>query len=229
MKKINVQIKIIKSILLFLFFLIYTTLVSLVDLKPIGPTKTNVGFSTINQFFVEKIGVHAIFIKITDVLAIISFLVIAYFALLGLKQLITRKSIKKVDYQIIAMGFLYVALGVFYIIFEKIVINYRPVLIDDVLEASYPSSHTMLAVTVFGAAIFEIRRLFTERQTVAKFLTVLFSIIIVISVIGRLLSGIHWFTDIVGGVILSAFLVYTYKAAVDIIGFKKLSAENTIE
>ena len=229
MKKVNVQIKILKSALLFLLFLIYTTLVSLVDLKPIGPTKTNVGFATINKFVFDKIGVHVEFAYITDFLLYFSLLLVAVFALIGLKQLICGKSLKKVDYQIIAMGCLYVTIAVFYFLFEKIIINYRPIMIDEMLEASYPSSHTFVSLTIIGAASFEIKRLLSEKKAIKDFISAVFCFMMRIAPIGRLLSGFHWFSDIVGGVILSLFLIYTYKAAVDIIGFKKESKNNTDE
>ena len=43
------------------------------------------------------------------------------------------------------------------------------------------------------------------------FLTIAFSTFMVI---GRLVAGVHWFTDIMGAVILSAGLFILYKAAV---------------
>ena len=39
------------------------------------------------------------------------------------------------------------------------------------------------------------------------------TILVALMILSRLFSGVHWFTDIVGGVILSTALVLLYKAA----------------
>lgn len=209
-KKFQAETGLLKSAILFILFLIYTDLVCIIDVQPIGPTSTTVGFANLNQLFVRHIGVHAIFYTITDIMAILSFLVVFIFALLGLIQLIKRRSFFKVDGEIVMMGVMYVLMGVFYLVFEKVVINYRPVLIDGVLEPSYPSSHTMLAVTIVWAALIEANRLLKNKKGIKIAVMVIGGVIIAVTVVGRVLSGVHWFTDILGGVILSAFLVYFY-------------------
>ena len=209
-KKFQAETGLLKSAILFILFLIYTDLVCIIDVQPIGPTSTTVGFANLNQLFVRHIGVHAIFYTITDFMAILSFLVVFTFALLGLIQLIKRKSFFKVDGEIVMMGVMYVLVGIFYLVFEKVVINYRPVLIDGVLEASYPSSHTVLAVTVVWSALIEANRLLKNKKSAGIAVKVIGGVVIAITVVGRVLSGVHWFTDILGGILLSVFVVYFY-------------------
>ena len=96
-----------------------------------------------------------------------------------------------------------------YFLFETVVINYRPVLIDGYLEASYPSSTTMLVMCVIPTAImqFKVR---IKNKLLQKIIIFTLAAFTVFMVIGRLVSGVHWFTDIVGGAILSAGLVTLY-------------------
>ena len=224
-KKFQAEMGMLKSAILFVIFLIYTDLVCVFDVKPIGPTGTKVGFAAVNQFFVKHIGVHAVFYTVTDLFALLTFLVILTFAVIGFIQLVKRKNFFRVDPGIIMMAVFYVLIAAFYFLFEKIVINYRPVLIDGVLEASYPSSHTMLVVAVIWAALIEAKSLLGNNKKALTAVTVIGAVIIAAAVIGRILAGVHWFSDIIGSLILSAFLVYFYCTLVkvyDIIICKKL-------
>lgn len=199
----------ITSGIMFVLFIVYTLLVKLVDVKPIGPLDSKVGFASINSFFANIFPYTESFYKITKVVAVCSFLCIACFAFIGLYQLITRKSLKKVDLQIYGMAGIYAVTAFFYVLFEIIVINYRPILEEGELEASFPSSHTMLAVSVFGSAL-TYCVYYVDSRLWSSLLTGLLSVLMVAMAGGRLFSGVHWFTDILGGMILGACIISLY-------------------
>ena len=151
---------------------------------------------------------------ITDWLGIFPILMSMVYAIIGLKQLIKRKSIRKVDKEIIILGIFYIAVISIYILFEKYIINYRPILMNGFLEASFPSSHTLMTICLCGSSIIINNRLFKNKFT--KILNFISLFIIVITIIGRLISGVHWFTDIIGGVLISSFLLMLFYSAVNI-------------
>lgn len=101
-----------------------------------------------------------------------------------------------------------------YLFFEQVVINYRPVLLGEELEASYPSSHTILVVCIMDTAAMQICRLFSDKKKLYLGMKCVSILLIVVTVIGRLLSGVHWFTDIVGGLLLSGALIVLYRAVI---------------
>ena len=82
-------------------------------------------------------------------------------------------------------------------------------MLEDTLEASYPSSHTMLAVCVMSTAICQLKWKMRDEH-VSRIVQGVLAVLIVLTVAGRMISGVHWFTDIIGGVLLSAFLVSLY-------------------
>lgn len=213
MKKENRKALILGAGLL-LAFVLWTAAVRTVDVQPIGPRGSRVGFGTVNRFFRELTGFHPALYTFTDWLSLIPLGSAAGFALLGMQQWIQRKQLKKVDRSILALGGFYLAVMAFYLLFENLVINYRPVLIAGVLEASYPSSTTMLVLCVMSTAAMQLRMRISHpvlRRCILRAVTG-FSVFMVA---GRLLSGVHWFTDIVGGGLLSAGLVMLYRAAAD--------------
>ena len=192
-------------------FLIWIALIKLVDVSAIGPEGTEVGLAGINKAIHEALGVNMTLYKITDILGYVALLVAGLFALFGLVQLIKRKSLAKVDGAIYALAGLYVVTIGLYVIFEKVIINYRPVIMPDevALEASFPSSHTMLACVIFGSAIVMIGK-YIDNDMLCKLLIALATVLLILVVVGRLVSGVHWFTDIVGGVLISGALVFTF-------------------
>lgn len=196
--------------ILFLLFVFFTFMITKIDVRPIGPENSTVGFASINQFIFELSGTSSLWYNITDWLGIIIILFALGFALLGLFQLIKRKSLFKIDKSILLLGVFYVVIIAFYILFENIIINYRPVLMDGVLEASYPSSHTMIAICIMSTAIMQFHELFPERKKLLTLLDILSVFIILTTIIGRLLSGVHWFTDIIAGILLSSALIMLY-------------------
>ena len=200
---------------LLLSFVIWTLLILTIDVRPVGVNNTNVGFSTLNIWFHNMLGVHMSLYMITDWLSLIPISVCSLFAGIGLGQLIKRKSLKKVDIDIILLGIYYTLVIIFFIGFEFVPINYRPILIEGVMEVSYPSSTTLLVLSVMPTLIFQAKRRFTNGtfRNVACIVTYFYSAFMVI---GRLLSGVHWLTDIVGGILLSAGLFLMYVATVEI-------------
>ena len=210
MKK-NGKKLLILGIALLVMFAIWTWLVQCVDVQPAGPGGTEIGFATFNCWFHSITGVHMGLYTITDWSGLVPILVCMAFGGMGLAQLIKRKSLFKVDRDLIFLGIYYVVVIWGYLIFEMIPINYRPILIDGMLEASYPSSTTLLVLSVMPTLIFQVNRRSANPvlKEIVRGLTVLFSAFMVI---GRLIAGVHWFTDIVGAVILSTGLYCLYKA-----------------
>ena len=190
-------------------FAVWTILVSKVNVAPIGPEKSSVGFSAINGFFHNLTGVNMTLYVITDWLGLVPVFAGFGFAVLGLCQWIRRKNILKVDLSILILGGFYIVVIVAYLLFEEVVINYRPILINGFLEASYPSSTTLLVLCVMPAAMiqFNVR---IKNRTLRRCVSLLITFFIVFMVGGRLISGVHWLTDIVGGVLLSVGLTMLY-------------------
>ena len=203
-------IKIFAAAAFFLImFVIWTALVQTVDVKLIGPQSSSVGFATINGCFHKFTGVHMDLYIITDWLSLIPACFIIGFGLLGLIQWIKRKHILKVDFDILILGVFYIIVMALYLLFESCVINFRPVLINGILEASYPSSTTLLVLCVMPTAMIQLKNRIKniKFKTCANVLIIAFTAFMVIA---RLISGVHWISDIIGGIFLSAGLVAMY-------------------
>ena len=196
------------SLILILLAIAFTILVKVVDVKSIGVNETNIGFATLNQFVFGAIGVNMTWYYIIDWLGIVPVIGAIIYACIGLIQLIKRKSIFKVDKEIILLGIFYIVVIALYAFFEKVIINYRPILINGFLEASYPSSHTLITICICGSSIMINKKLFNNKIT--KIANTLSAIIIIVTVVGRLISGVHWFTDIIGGIVISISLLMLF-------------------
>lgn len=192
-------------------FAVWTTLLRIVDVQPIGPRGSAVGFAALNSFVHNLTGVHMGLYILTDWLGLVPLLTAAGFGLLGLTQWIRRKSLLKVDLSILILGGFYLVTAAAFLFFECFVINYRPVLIGGILEASYPSSTTLLTMCVMPTAMMQLRRRI-KNAALRPFVLHLIGAFTAFMVIGRLISGVHWVTDIIGGALLSAGLVSLYGA-----------------
>ena len=192
-------------VLLVLISIIYTLLVKYVDTSTIGPNGSVVGFSSLNSFVFNLTGNNMTLYKITEILGIIPILIALMYAVIGLIQVIDRKSLK-VDKELIALGILYIIVILIYVFFEKCIINYRPVFIDGILEASYSSSHTLLSICICGSALLINKYLFNNKK-IYKYINIISIISMVLIVLGRLLSGVHWASDIIGSIIISITLL----------------------
>ncbi len=205
---------------LFLIFIAFTLLVKFVNVCNAGPLGSKIGFCSLNLALANAIGFNEIFYNISEVLGLITFVVIGCFGILGLYQLIKGKSFKKVDVKIYTLACFYVLTLIFYVGFEFVVINYRPILMEGKLEASYPSSHTLLSLCVISSALILIKDYIKSvKLQIAGY--IVGGIIMLATVITRFLSGAHWFTDIIGGIILSCALISLFYTAITYIKEKQ--------
>ena len=190
-------------------FVLWTAVVSLVDVQAIGPRGSSVGLAALNGFFHNLTGVHLSLYLITDWLSLVPLGIVLGFGALGLVQWVKRKSIWKVDRSILVLGGFYLVVLTAFVFFEVYAVNYRPILIEGVLEVSYPSSTTMLVMTVMPTAALQLK---SRIQNPALRRSVVIAIIAFTAfmVMGRLVSGVHWVSDIIGGGLLSAGLVMLY-------------------
>lgn len=211
--------KIIKSnflypIILFLAFAAFTITVKRFDVAPIGPNESQVGFSTINQFFQIIFPWNELPYNISNVLGIVTIAVAAFFFIFTIVDIIKKKSIKKADAGLIVLMFYFALIVALYILFDKVVvINYRPVILNVVLKPSYPSTHTFMAISVLLAAKLQFA-LKIKDDFNSWLVTSLCNVCLIVLIACRLISGVHWFSDIIGGILLGSALYSLYFAIV---------------
>lgn len=212
----------ITTVCAFIFFLVFTLQVKNVDVRAVGEAGSVVGYATINEFFYNIIGYNKFFYFISELFGYLAILVMAFFAFIGVFMLIKGKSLKKVDYPLYVLACGYAVMLGFYVLFEKVVINMRPYILDaeEGLEASYPSSHTFLAIFVFTSAAVLFPTYIKKRQY-ARIASVISIVCMILGILTRFLSGAHWFTDIVGSMLLGAALVSLFSNVLCTIRFIK--------
>ena len=194
-------------------FLVWTILIRHIDVQRAGPRGTEIGFASFNVWFHRLTGVHMLIYTITDWLGLVPIFICMGFGLLGLVQWIKRRSLRRVDSDILLLGVYYVMVIFCYLLFEMVPINYRPILIEGNLEASYPSSTTLLVLSVMPTLRFQADRRVLS-AVLRKAITIFVIVFSVFMVVGRLISGVHWATDIIGSVLLSSglFMIYLFTA-----------------
>ena len=208
------------GIALLIAFAVWTILIQSIDVQAVGTNGTKIGFAAINTWFHKLTGVHLTVYTVTDWLGLVPICVCGFFGIVGLRQLVKRRSLFKVDEDIILLGIYYVVVIFAYLIFEMIPINYRPVLINGFMEASYPSSTTLLVLSVMPSLKFQMARRSRNvelRNTVNVFAAAFSTLMI----IGRLISGVQWCTDIIGSVLLSTGLFKLYQFSVEFVEQRK--------
>ena len=203
----------VAGVALLVTFMLWTALVQLVDVRPVGQSNTDVGFATFNVWFHGVTGVHMGIYTVTDWLGLVPIAVCLCFGILGATQLVRRRSLFRVDTDLLLLGAYYIVVIFCYLVFEMVPINYRPILIDGIMEASYPSSTTLLVLSVMPTLKLQVDRRAKDSHArgVATAFAVAFSALMVF---GRLVAGVHWATDIVGAVLLAAGLFMLYRSAV---------------
>ena len=205
----------ILSIVLLIAAIVFTILVAKIDVKPIGPInpetgiQSEVGFSTINSVIAKKLQFNSTFYKISKYVGYLAFGFVAFYALIGLIELIKKKNLKEINKVIWALAIFYICVAIVYALFEVLTINYRPLVMKNELEASYPSSHTMLAICVCGSSLLASYSI-VKNKKIRIILNIAAWGIMLVVVVSRLLSGVHWFTDIIGGILISSFMIQTF-------------------
>lgn len=205
--------RLIPSVILFLLFIALILLLKTTDVAAIGPEGTSVGLSGLNSAVHRELGVSDAWYRITDILGYLAIAMGLCPAFLGLVQLIKRRSLFRVDAALLCLGGLYVLLGILYVLFEKVIINYRPVIVpgDEHVEASFPSSHTMLAMVLLGSLIM-ISCIYIRSRLARRIFQIICLALMVLIVCGRLISGYHWFTDVLGAFLIALSLLFAFSA-----------------
>ena len=212
--KHNGKRELMPGLVLLAGFIVWTILIRHIDVQRAGPGGTEIGFASFNVWFHRMTGVHMLIYTITDWLGLVPIFICMGFGLLGLIQWIKRRSLLRVDPDILLLGIYYLAVIFGYLLFEMVPINYRPILIEGNLEASYPSSTTLLVLSVMPTLKFQADRR-VKSAVLGKSITIFVIVFSAFMVIGRLISGVHWATDIIGSVLLSSGLYMIYRFMAD--------------
>ena len=196
-------------------FALLIVLLCCVDVEPVGAAGTSVGLSHMNRFVFELTGVNMVWYNITDWLGLAAIFAAFLFAATGLVQVIKRRSILKVDKEILALGGLYILVIGIYVLFENVIVNYRPIIMPGCSnpEASFPSSHTMLVCVIMGSTLIIIGK-YIKKKSMCRVIRGMCAAVIAVTVVGRLISGVHWFTDILGGLLISTFLLALFSVLI---------------
>lgn len=205
-------------------FVIWTILVKTVDVVQI-PNVGPLGFYHFNVETLQKTALsHDMdkFSKISDVLLYLSFLTVAAYAVLGLYQLIKRKSFKKVDSIIYLLLGVYITTVVLYFILALSKINYAPILSEGKLKASYPSTHLFICSTYFIIGLIALFQYKKFNLTIKIILSAVVSLICIGVCVTRIYSGHHYITDIIGSIFLTTTVVLAFVAFLDIFRNKKI-------
>ena len=194
----------------FVLFLILIVLLKAVDVELDANTGKEIGLSSVNFAARDAIGERFGLYDLTEYLGYLAILVAACFAVWAVVRFFfARFDLRKTGLDFAVLAGLYAAVICFYVLFELWVVNYRPLLLEGKAEASFPSSHTMLAITVFVSAGRILYRRFVLRVSPVLF-SLPFYLLAAFVTVARLLSGVHWLTDILGGVLLAAALLFLF-------------------
>lgn len=208
----------IASILMIILTAGFTGALLYVDVQPIGPGGTEVGLATMNSMFQELVGVNYTCYNIAEILGYVIWGIFGIFALAGFIQMIKRRSIVKVDSNILVLGGMYFILFALYVLFSKVAVNYRPIILPGEMmpEPSFPSSHTMMAIVVAVGTMMQLKY-YVKRKSARVFFMFDLIVIMLMTVATRTLSGAHWLSDIIAGILFSLTLISLYCAVYNVV------------
>ena len=223
-QKKKITISFILSAVFFALFLAFTVIVKFVDIAPIGVFYTNIGLSTVNKFFFDLLGRNDIFYNLTQIVGYVVILTAVFLCFIGLVQLIKRKNLFKVSHRILCLCPAYALMVIVFVVFENLFINYRPILIDNVLEYSYPSTHTMLVACITFTAIPELCAIFKNNKIIKKIIICICVILTLFTAAGRVIAGVHWFSDVCASLLVSGAIVSFYYGLLALVEAEKAPA-----
>lgn len=211
MKKSKINFLI--SAILLILFVVLTVGILKFDVQPIGPQGSEIGFASINGAINQWFGQSDSWDTVTDLISAVGFLFLGLIGLIGLLQWVKRKNLWKVDKEILILAAFYVLFAVVYVLFEKMPINYRPILEEGLLEPSYPSTHTMMVIWMLGSSAMVFNGLIRNRgiKLAVGFISI---VLMLLTAVGRLAAGVHWFTDVFGGILLASTLLMFYYSVI---------------
>lgn len=208
-KKANdFKTNLVVAIVMTIFFIVFTALVANVEVREVGECASKVGFASLNEKVHEKLPYNETWYNVSEIMGYFAIAIVAVWGAIGVKQLIKWKSLKAVDTKLYILAAFYVIMLALYIIFDKIAINLRPVIIDakEGLEPSYPSSHTFLAIFVCLSSIIMCEA-YIKKNKYRKIVNALTLVLMVAVILTRLMSGAHWITDIIGSLLAGSMLL----------------------
>ena len=175
-----------------------------------GQEEISVGLSGLNIAASDALGYSGTWYKLSKYLGYVCIAAGGALCLWAVWQAVSRRGIRHIDRDLSCFCLLIIAMMFFYLLFEVLKLNWRPVILDEGLEASYPSTHTLLAICAAGGAAILLSRL-KIRRTLRVLGIAALCFVAFLTVLCRLLSGVHWVTDVLGGVILGAALLQMYR------------------
>lgn len=223
MKNRRAAIESIAALILLTAFVLLIIMLKTVDTAAIGPENTVIGLSRINEATHNAIGESSTWYLISEASGALAFPVALVFAFYGIYELIKKKSFKAVDKELYCLAALYASAAVIYLFFETVIINYRPILEKGELAASFPSSHTLISITVYGSAAIILKSVLHDKKKKTTISSVLIFLMI-LTVVARLFSGVHWLTDIIGAILVSSSLLLLFDLFTYQISSKKHAA-----
>ena len=187
-----------------IFFVVLTVTLLCVDVQSAatGP----IGWATINLWWRDLLGVQNIWHLISDIIVGVTLLALVGMLVWQFVIILRGKSLRALTLRWWVFDITIIVLGLCYLLFQFVVINYRPIVLDGIAEVSYPSSHILLVATLWPLILCMCRQ-GIKSLTWRRILLICGWLMLVLGVIARLCCGYHWFTDVLGALLLSTVLV----------------------
>ena len=190
--------------------LLVTLIIALLYID-VGYVNGNVGLFVINNFFATY-KINSSWDIFTTVILDITFVFIFTLVGIGIFQAIKRRSILKIDRNVVVTEILVVLMLLFSLFFSNVIfINNSPVLQNGVEVSSFPSNHIVIVTFVFLTLATLVKDYFEivkigKINIICKFVSFGIAIIMIaLMVVGKTLSGRIWFTDAISGLLLGLF------------------------